>query len=931
MPDAAFEYDVFVSYSQQDGEWVDKTLLPRLEAANLKVCIDYRDFVAGRMTLANIEDAVKKCRHTLLVLTPQWLQGDWTWFEGFLGRTQDPAGLKRRTVPLLLSPCREQLPAFIAALSWIDFTRPERESIAWHRLLTDLGAAPPKASSEPATRADWLLVHPYGMPPNFTGRIAERRQLNEWLEKENGPALLVLRALGGFGKSALVWHWLSNDLNPACWRRVLWWSFYDDPSFDEFLRKVLPYLGRPDLKGGTREAVDQLVDVLRRSQVLLVLDGFERALRAFARLDAAYHLDDEEKRLGKEEERDCVSLAAEAFLRAVSSLPDLAGRVLITTRLRPRPVETRAGELLVSCREIELTALSPADAVDFFHAECIKGTRSEIETLCRRYGFHPLSLRLLAGMIVKDLRNPRDIATARRFDVSGDLIQRKHHVLEQSYESLPVEGRRLLSRIACFRGAVSYEALRAAAGNVDEREVEAALQDLVERGLLHRDERDGRFDLHPIVRRYAYDRLGKEEKEEAHRSLRDYFAAVPAVEKVKTLADLAPVIELYHHMVRAGEYDAAFELFRDRLSDAMYFQLGAYETCIELLRALFLDGEDRPPRLREERDQGWILNELANSYSLSGQPRRAVPLYEQSKEIAERKEDKGNLAISLRAIASVAQIPTGALRSAEANLRRSVEICQEIDSLQEMSSHRVFGRLLGILGRWVDGEGELATALARFEDRNDVQDQGLIWAYRALVHLGRLRADGAADPAENRGAALAAARRALELADETARKQFPYERDYVQAHRLLGAVWRESGDLAEAERHLSQALERCRRINLVELEADILIDLGRLRWMQGDATEARRLGEEAIAIAERCEYVLQGADAHLLLAALDREKGDLVAAREHAQEALRLATCDGPPDYTYKVAYDEAEVLLEVLKSPEETVKPPEREVKPHS
>jgi hypothetical protein len=33
----------------------------------------------------------------------------------------------------------------------------------------------------------------------------------------------------------------------------------------------------------------------------------------------------------------------------------------------------------------------------------------------------------------------------------------------------------------------------------------------------------------------------------------------------------------------------------------------------------------------------------------------------------------------------------------------------------------------------------------------------------------------------------------------------------------------------------------------------------------------------------------------------------------HAQAARRLATCDGPPDYTYKVAYDEAGALLEKL------------------
>ena len=40
---------------------------------------------------------------------------------------------------------------------------------------------------------------------------------------------------------------------------------------------------------------------------------------------------------------------------------------------------------------------------------------------------------------------------------------------------------------------------------------------------------------------------------------------------------------------------------------------------------------------------------------------------------------------------------------------------------------------------------------------------------------------------------------------------------------------------------------------------------------------------------------------------------DAIAARFHAEEALKLATCDGPP-YYYKVAYEEAEAMLEKLK-----------------
>ena len=101
---------------------------------------------------------------------------------------------------------------------------------------------------------------------------------------------------------------------------------------------------------------------------------------------------------------------------------------------------------------------------------------------------------------------------------------------------------------------------------------------------------------------------------------------------------------------------------------------------------------------------------------------------------------------------------------------------------------------------------------------------------------------------------------------------------------------------------------------MVDDEADILIDLARLPSATGAPDEAQRLAEEALVITERSGYVLQGADAHLELAKLALARGDKATAREHAAEARRLATCDGPPDYTYKVAYDEAGDLLDQLK-----------------
>jgi hypothetical protein len=364
------------------------------------------------------------------------------------------------------------------------------------------------------------------------------------------------------------------------------------------------------------------------------------------------------------------------------------GKVLITTRLRPTPLETRGDILLQGCREEELVQLEPTDAVDFFHAQGIRGGRAEIEAACEPYGYHPLSLRLLAGLIANDFQQPGDIVAAQHTDVSGNLVQRQHHVLEQAYASLGPARRKLLSRIACFRSPVNHEALKAlartesvrpknAAGRrqraqpQSEAALDADLHDLIARGLLHRDLRTKRFDLHPIVRRYAYEHLTASDRIGAHARLRDYFAAIPVPERVRSLDDLAPVIELYHHTVRAGQYDEALAILRSRLvPNPLHFQFGAYQLMIELKLALFPDGEDRPPSLRNEAGQSWVLSALAISYAVSGQPRRALPLFKASNDLSDKRGDQKNLATGLVSVAGVALMPMGGLRTAESCLGR---------------------------------------------------------------------------------------------------------------------------------------------------------------------------------------------------------------------------------------------------------------------
>jgi len=766
--------------------------------------------------------------------------------------------------------------------------------------------------SRPAKAGNFLplppqpyFAHPYPLQENFTGRLRERRMLTEWLT--GGQNVLSLVAIGGMGKSALTWAWLQRDVlglplpgvseNDGGDCRVpdtdrpegvLWWSFYEkEASFAAFVREALYY-------ASDGQAIDQLkmlTALLRQRRLLLVLDGFERELRAYTGLNAAYQGDDF---TADADIRSCIDPRAGAFLQWIAAAP-MRSRVLLTSRLHPRELDGLAG-----CRHEDLTSLDPEDAVHFFHAQGVKGTRAEIQAACAPYGYHPLALRLLAGVIAKDHRSPGDIRVAARHPVSAEMVgKEKHHILQVAYDAMDKPKRELLSRLAAFRSPMSHEALAAVNRFRSDAKFDAELDELIDRGLLLFDRGQVRYDLHPVVRQHAYARLT--DKAGVHTRLRDYFARIPQShkKKIESLDELAPVMELYHHTLRAGQVDEAWNLYWARLNNPLYYRLGAYQVCIELIRGLFPDGEDRVPSLKSEVDQSLAQDILAVSYTRNGQCGRALPILLRGIELDERLGDKENLAISLGNL-STAQLGLGQLSEAGKSLQRRIKVGQEIQNERvEAIGHRNLGRLEAYQGRFKESSDELDTALSFFRMEMLKQSEGVVWAFRAL------RALMMKDPKE----AIETAHRSRKLADL---KRF--ERDIIRANWLLGWALIQQSQ-SEAEAHLSEALTRCRRINLVEFEPDILLAWARWHLASGNTAQAREHAEEALTIADRCEYRLVQADVHNFFAQLALDAGDRPTALHHAEIARERAWCDGSP-HCYKPALDEADALLLRCKEP---------------
>jgi len=164
-PLTARSYDVFISYSHRDSEWVRNWLLPRLEGAGLRVCIDFRDFEIGVPSLVNMEQAaMEQSRKTLLVLSPHWVKSEWTNFEALLVQTDDPIGLRRRILPLMLERCEP--PRRIAMLTYADFTSPERWESQLQRIIASFGervGQPPDMSPERLERELKRILDSFGI------------------------------------------------------------------------------------------------------------------------------------------------------------------------------------------------------------------------------------------------------------------------------------------------------------------------------------------------------------------------------------------------------------------------------------------------------------------------------------------------------------------------------------------------------------------------------------------------------------------------------------------------------------------------------------------------------------------------------------------------------------------------------------------------
>lgn len=247
----------------------------------------------------------------------------------------------------------------------------------------------------------------YLLEDGFKGREKELSELGAWL-REGAERMLCISDLGGTGKSALVWNWFNSKqtlhyLAENGFRRF-WVTFYAR-NFDsgKCLEALAQQLGIPTVIGSDAESVmstlaDRIKDRLSKERWLLVFDGLEREMGAFANPEH-YQVDSEEQDSRNERKEilneDCY-IRGHIFPTLLTDLSRTENRIVITTRIFPANFRG-----MPSIREYPFGPMSDEDIERIWLLACqeVKRDRDLLGEFFRKVDYHPQVVLAVAAAV----------------------------------------------------------------------------------------------------------------------------------------------------------------------------------------------------------------------------------------------------------------------------------------------------------------------------------------------------------------------------------------------------------------------------------------------------------------------------------------------------------------------------------------------------
>ena len=422
--------------------------------------------------------------------------------------------------------------------------------------------------------------------PHTNSRLFGREKELSMLDQAwqgNKTNIVILEAMGGTGKTALLKTWLDQLAvdNYRGANAVYTWSFYSQGSAedkqgsaDEFFDAALGWFSyQGDPIPSAHEKGIKLAELINGQRTLLILDGLEPLQYPVGTLH------------GELKDQGLKSLVLQL---AASN----QGLCLISSR---QAVVEVKGKPLVIAHDLE--QLQTTDGVKLLKSMGVDGSDSELKKAVTEVVGHALALNLLGNYVKTvfkgDIRQRDKIPALSESKQDGEHAQKVMAVYETHLAGSTALS--ILYLMGLFDRPVSQKAIQhlrdaKIAGLTDKLGNDAdwhyALDELREQHLLNSEnpEYPGTLDTHPLVREYFGKQLAEQYPDawqQAHRQLYEYFKAVPEKEQPDTLSEMEPLFAAIAHGCAAGLHqEAVDEVYwpRVRWKQDNYIckQLGAY-------------------------------------------------------------------------------------------------------------------------------------------------------------------------------------------------------------------------------------------------------------------------------------------------------------------------------------------------------------------
>lgn len=393
------------------------------------------------------------------------------------------------------------------------------------------------------------------------GREAEITMLNRaWAE---GVNVLILKAMGGTGKTALLKHWLDQFVASGYRgaEAVFTWSFYSQgsaenkqTSTDDFFESALRFFGYAEQNlPPPHERGIKLARLVASQRILLILDGLEPLQHPIG----IFH--------GELKDQSLKALLQQLAVKN-------AGLCLISSR---QTVEELKGkpEKLVLAHDLE--QLQETDGVTLLRAIGVKGSEVELTKAVKKVAGHALALNLLGNYVKKvlsgDIRQRDKIPGLMAERSDGKHAEKMLAAYETHLKGTPALS--VLYLLGLFDRPVSPGAVQCLKEAqipelTDQLGSDAdwcyAIDDLREQRLLNAPNPDypDNLDCHPLIREYFGGQLQTQQPQawqQAHERLYGYYKALPEKELPDTLEEMQPLFSAVAHGCAAGLHQQALD------------------------------------------------------------------------------------------------------------------------------------------------------------------------------------------------------------------------------------------------------------------------------------------------------------------------------------------------------------------------------------